>query len=112
MQDEQEEDYGKRSKRRSIIRRETREANEAIGGEGRCLDDPIAQDVDAGGAGAQPVGPHCPTRKEEAPPTRHQLGLCEECPLQVIILHEGPADIMDLGPLEGGGGGRGGPLVI
>ena len=65
--------------------RYTMHAGETRGGDIGCLNDPIAQDVDAGAASVQQIGPHCPARKEYVPPTRQQLGLCEEPPLQVII---------------------------
>ncbi len=50
--------------------REMREADESIGGELKTkkLDDPIAQDVDAGAASAQPIGPHCPARNNMSRP--------------------------------------------
>ena len=48
------------------------------------LDDPVAKDVDAGADSVQLVGPRCPSATD-VPPTLHQLDLCEEPPLQVIL---------------------------
>ena len=44
--------------------RDNRKADEARGGGTRGdLDDPIAEDVDAGAASVQPEGPHLPAAK-------------------------------------------------